>query len=153
MVDEAKAHADEDKKKRDVVEAKNKADTLTYSSEKLLRDLGDKAPADLKTKIEDQVKVVRKAAESDDAEAINKEVETLQNLQNELSQQMYSQAGAGAGPGAGPGGQQTGPGGQAGPDGQEAGSGSEGQAGAGSQASGGDDEDVIDAEFEAKDEK
>jgi molecular chaperone DnaK len=153
MVDEAKAHADEDKKKRDVVEAKNKADTLTYSSEKLLRDLGDKAPADLKTKIEDQVKVVRKAAESDDAEAINKEVETLQNLQNELSQQMYSQAGAGAGPGAGPGGQQTGPGGQAGPDGQEAGSGSEGQAGAGGQASGGDDEDVIDAEFEAKDEK
>jgi molecular chaperone DnaK len=147
MVDEAKAHADEDKKKRDVVEAKNKADTLTYSSEKLLRDLGDKAPADLKTKIEDQVKVVRKAAESDDAEAINKEVETLQNLQNELSQQMYAQAGAGAGPGAG------GPSGQAGPGGQEAGQGSEGQAGAGGQASGSDDEDVIDAEFEAKDEK
>ena len=149
MVDEAKAHADEDKKKRDIVEAKNKADSLAYSSEKLLRELGDKAPAELKTKIEDQVKVVRKAAESDDAETINKEVETLQNLQNELSQQMYSQAGAGAGPGAGPGG---GPGGQPGAGGQETGSGG-GQAGAGGQAPGSENEDVIDAEFEAKDEK
>ncbi len=144
MVDEAKSHADEDKKKRELAEARNKADNLAYTSEKLLRDLGDKAPADLKSKIEDQIKVVRKSTESDNAEAINRDVETLQNLQNELSQKMYAQAGAGAGPGAGPGG---------GAGGQEAGTGAGQQAGAGGQASGGNNEDVIDAEFEAKDEK
>ena len=143
MVNEAKDHADEDKKKSDIAEAHNKADNLAYSAEKLLKDLGDKAPADLKTKIEDQIKVVRKTMESNDPEAINKEVETLQNLQNELSQKMYAQSGAQAGQGAGPGGQEQGQ--QAGPD---AGSGS----GSG-QGNGVDNEDVIDAEFEAKDEK
>ncbi len=144
MVDEAKSHADEDKKKRELAEARNKADNLAYTSEKLLRDLGDKAPSDLKSKIEDQIKVVRKSAESDNAEAINRDVETLQNLQNELSQKMYAQAGTGAGPGAGQGG---------GPGGQESGTGAGQKAGAGGQASGGNSEDVIDAEFEAKDEK
>ncbi len=144
MVDEAKSHADEDKKKRELAEARNKADNLAYTSEKLLRDLGDKAPSDLKSKIEDQIKVVRKSAESDNAEAINRDVETLQNLQNELSQKMYAQAGTGAGPGAGQGG---------GPGGQESGTGAGQEAGAGGQASGGNSEDVIDAEFEAKDEK
>ncbi len=143
MVNEAKANADADKKKRDIAEAHNKADNLAYSAEKLLKDLGDKAPADLKTKIEDQIKVVRKTMETNDPEAINKEVETLQNLQNELSQKMYAQSGAQAGQGAGPGGQEQGQ--QAGPD---AGSGS----GSG-HGNGVDNEEVIDAEFEAKDEK
>ncbi len=147
MVNEAKTHSDDDKKKRSLAEARNKGDSLVYSAEKFLKDIGEKAPADLKTKTEDQIKALRKALESDNPDTINKEVEDLQKLQDELSQKMYSQAGAqtggsgadgsGAG-GAGDSGQQQGP--------QDAGAG-------GTQAGGGDHEDVIDAEFEAKDEK
>jgi len=138
---QVREHADEDKKKRESIDARNTADGLVYSTEKLLKDMGDKVPADMKTKIEDQVKVLKKAIESDDAEQMKKETETLQNLQNELSQKLYSQAGAeggqGAGPEAGPGGQQAGP---------EAGAAGEGK------QDGNGEEDVIDAEFEAKDE-
>jgi molecular chaperone DnaK len=151
MVNDAKTHADEDKKKRELIESKNKADTLIYSVEKFLKDVGEKAPADQKTKIDDQVKVLRKAMESDNADAINKEVEALQKLQDQLSQSLYSQAGAGAGAGAG-----TGTGGSSGFDGgqgpgQQSGTGDSG--GSGSQQQSGNNEDVIDAEFEAKDEK
>ncbi len=94
--------------KRELIEAKNKADNLIYSVEKFIKDVGDKAPADMKTKIEDQVKVLRKTLESNNAAEINKEIETLQKLQDQLSQAMYSQAGAGAGAGAGGAGQGAG---------------------------------------------
>ena len=139
MVNEAKENAEEDKKKRGSIDARNTADGLVYSTEKLIKEMGDKVPADMKTKIEDQVKVLKKTIESDDTEQIKKETETLQNLQNELSQKLYSQAGAGAGQEAGPGGQQAGPGGP-------------GAGAAGGQKAENDEEDVIDAEFEAKDE-
>ena len=139
MVNEAKEHAEEDKKKRESIDARNTADGLVYSTEKLIKEMGDKVPADMKTKIEDQVKVLKKAIESDDTEQIKKETEMLQNLQNELSQKLYSQAGAGAGQETGPGGQQAGPGGP-------------GAGAAGGQKTENDEEDVIDAEFEAKDE-
>jgi len=148
MVNEAKENAEEDKKKRESVDARNSADGLVYSTEKLLKDMGDKVPADMKTKIEDQVKVLKKAIESDDAEQMKKETETLQNLQNELSQKLYSKAGAGDGQGAGPG--AGGPG--AGPGGQQAGPAGPGAAGGGEKKDGNGEEDVIDAEFEAKDE-
>ena len=150
MVNEAKAHSEEDKKKRELAEARNKGDNLVYSVEKFLKDVGDKAPGDLKTKIEEQVKVLRKALESDSAENINKEIESLQRLQDELSQKLYAQAGAGAGAGAGTGGYGQGAGAGFGQQSQ-AGQGAEGPQSAGS--SGGNHEDVIDAEFEAKDEK
>lgn len=151
MVNDAKTHADEDKKKRGLIEAKNKADTLVYSVEKFLKDVGDKALADQKTKIEDQVKALRKAMESDNVDTINKEVEALQKLQDQLSQKLYSQAGAGAGAGSGAGaGGPGGFGGGAGP-GQQSGTGD--SDGSGSQQQSGNNEDVIDAEFEAKDEK
>jgi molecular chaperone DnaK len=152
MVNEAKVHADEDKSKRELIEAKNKADNLIYSVEKFIKDVGDKAPADMKTKIEDQVKVLRKTLESNNAAEINKEIETLQKLQDQLSQAMYSQAGAGAGAGAGGAGQGAG---GYGPDQGQGGQQTGGTgAGPGSQQAGsGNNEDVIDAEFEAKDEK
>jgi molecular chaperone DnaK len=149
MVNDAKTHADEDKKKRELIDSKNKADTLIYSVEKFLKDVGDKAPADQKTKIDDQIKVLRKAMESDDTAAINKEVEVLQKLQDQLSQSLYSQAGAGAGAGASAGGS-SGFGPEQG-QGQQPGSGDSGSSGP--QQQGGNNEDVIDAEFEAKDEK
>jgi molecular chaperone DnaK len=149
MVDEAKSHSDDDKKKRALAEARNKGDSLVYSAEKFLKDIGDKAPADLKSKIESQIAALRKTMESDNADAINKDVEELQKLQDELSQKMYAQAGA-AGQGAGPGG----PGGAGSPGGPGDGAYQQGsqQEGAGS-AGGASNEDVIDAEFEAKDEK
>jgi molecular chaperone DnaK len=150
MVNEAKVHSDEDKKKRELIEVKNKADNLIYSVEKFIKDVGDKAPADMKTKIDDQAKVLRKTLESNNAAEINKEIETLQKLQDQLSQAMYSQAGAGAGAGAG-----QGAGGHGGPD-QGQGGQQNGGTGAGpdsQQAGSGNNEDVIDAEFEAKDEK
>jgi molecular chaperone DnaK len=133
MVNEAKEHAEEDKKKRTIVDVRNNADSLIYASEKLIRDIGSKAPEDLKKSIEDQVKVLRKSMESDNAEEIKKETERLQNLQNELSQKLYAQAGSGAG--AGPGG-----------------SGAGGQKAEGKHA-GNEEEDVIDAEFEEKDDE
>lgn len=139
MVNEAREHADEDKKQREAIDARNTADGLVYSTEKLLKDMGDKVPADMKKKIEDQVGVLKKAIESNDADKMKKETEILQNLQNEMSQQMYAQSsagGQGAGPGAGPGAGAAG-----------------GQQGGAQQDGNGSDEDVIDAEFEAKDDK
>ncbi len=133
MVNEAKEHAEEDKKKRTIVDAKNNADSLIYATEKLMKDIGSKAPEDLKKNIDDQVKVLRKSMESDNADEIKKETEKLQNLQNELSQRLYAQAGSGAGAGTG---------------GSEAG----GQKTEEKKSSNGE-EDVIDAEFEAKDDE
>ncbi len=146
MVDEAKEHAEDDKKKRVLIDAKNNADSLIYTTEKLLKDVADKVPADMKKKIEDQVKVLKKSLESENEDEIKKETETLQNLQQELSQKMYAQSGAGAGgagaggPGAAPGGPGAGPG--------------SGPGAAGGQKPGANGEDdVIDAEFEAKDDE
>ena len=139
MVDEAKERTEEDKKKRTLIDAKNNADSLVYSTEKLLKEVGDKVPGDMKKNIEEQVKVLRKSMESENADEIKKETEKLQNLQNELSQRLYAQAGAGAGSGAGPGG----PGAGAGETGGQ-------QAG---KRGGNGEEEVIDAEFEAKDDE
>ncbi|MBA7653080.1 Chaperone protein DnaK [subsurface metagenome] len=138
MVNEAKEHAEEDKKKRSLVDAKNNADGLIYSTEKLMKEVGSKVPEDMKKNIEEQVKVLQKSLESDNADQIKKETEKLQNLQNELSQKLYAQAGAGAGPGAGPGGP---------------GAGATGGKKAGGKPGGNGEEEVIDAEFEAKDDE
>ena len=138
MVKEAKVHVEEDKKKRDLIEAKNSGDNLIYTTEKLLKDIGDKAPADMKGKLDEQVKALRKSLESENVDQIKAETDKLRKLQEQLSQVLYAQAGAGGsgGPGAGAG---AGPGA------------GEQQAGSSEQQSGADEE-VIDAEFEAKDE-
>jgi len=135
MVKEAKEHTEEDKKKRDLIEAKNNGDNLIYTTEKLLKDIGDKAPADMKGKLDEQVKALRKSLESENVDQIKAETDKLRKLQEELSQILYAQAGAGGsgGPGAGPGA-------------------GEQQAGGSEQQQSGADEEVIDAEFEAKDE-
>ena len=147
MVNEAKEHAEEDKKKRSLVDVRNNADGLIYSTEKLMKEVGSKAPEDMKKNIEEQVKVLRKSLESDNADEIKKETEKLQNLQSELSQKLYAQAGAaGAGPGSGPGG--PGAGAQGSP-----GAGAPGSKKADDKKKGNGEEDVIDAEFEAKDDE
>lgn len=138
MVREAEANSAEDKKKKELVEAKNRADNLIYQTEKSLKDYGDKAPADMKGKITGQIEALKKTMESDNIDEIKKGTDDLEKSVGELSTRMYQQSSAGAGTGSGAG----------------AGSAGQGGSGAGEQAAGGSkpEDDVIDAEFEAKDE-
>ncbi|HNW94922.1 MAG TPA: molecular chaperone DnaK [Anaerolineaceae bacterium] len=88
---EAEAHADEDQKRRDLIEARNTADNAVYSSEKTLRDLGEKVPADIKAKVEAAVEKVKSVREHDDPAEINREVETLMQTLQQVGQAAYSQ--------------------------------------------------------------
>jgi molecular chaperone DnaK len=91
MVQEARQHEGEDKKRKEIIEAKNSADNLAYQTEKTLKDLGDKVSADEKAKIERKITDVRAAAQTEDVENIKKVTEDLQNAFYALSQQLYSQ--------------------------------------------------------------
>ncbi len=88
---EAEAHADEDQKRRDLIEARNTADNAVYSSEKTLRDLGEKVPADIKAKVEAAVEKVKSVRDHDDPAEINREVETLMQTLQQVGQAAYSQ--------------------------------------------------------------
>jgi len=88
---EAEAHAEEDQRRRDLIEARNTADNAIYSSEKTLRDLGDKVPADIKASVEAAVEKVRAVREHDDPAAINREVEALMQTLQKVGQAAYSQ--------------------------------------------------------------
>jgi molecular chaperone DnaK len=127
MVKDAEAHAEEDRKFRELVESRNKADALVHGTEKALKDLGEKVPPADRANIENAVSDLKRALGEDDKDIIEKKAAELSRLAAALSQQS---AEAGAGPGAGP----------------------QGSAGGGG-ASGGSD-DVLDAEFEeVKDKK
>jgi len=109
MVQEAERHAAEDKSRKDLVEQRNLADTLAYTAEKTLRDLGDKVqPAD-KADIEGKVRAVRDALKGDDAATIQRHSEALSQALQALSSKAYQQQG---GPGNT---EQTPPGGESGP--------------------------------------
>lgn len=137
MTKEAESHAAEDKKKREVVDLKNQADQLVYSTEKTLKEHGDKVSADTRGKIESAVNNLKEAAKGEDADAIRKATENLAAVGQELGKVLYEEAAKKqATSGAGPGAEQAPPP----PPG-----GDEGEA----KKKGGDD--VIDAEFEAKD--
>ncbi len=84
MVKEAAAHADEDKQQRERAETRNRAESLMYNTEKQLKDLGDKAPDDLKASIENHVGNLRVALNNNEAS-----VDELKNLTNELEQASY----------------------------------------------------------------
>ncbi|HET7010485.1 MAG TPA: molecular chaperone DnaK [Anaerolineales bacterium] len=92
MVDEAKRNTAEDRKRRELVEARNAADTLAYQAEKSLKELGDKVPAGDRTNIEAKIADLRKAAEGEDVAAIKRLTEELQQATYALSQQLYAQA-------------------------------------------------------------
>jgi len=91
MVDEAKRNSAEDRKRRELVEARNAADGLAYQAEKALRDLGDKVPAGDRTMIEAKIQDLRQAAQSDDLAAIRRLTEELQQASYAMSQQLYAQ--------------------------------------------------------------
>jgi molecular chaperone DnaK len=91
---EAELHADEDRKRRDLIEAKNRADNMVYSAEKTLADLGDKVPGDLKGKVEDAAAKVREVKDGEDLETIKKTTDELSEVLQQLGQAAYQQQGA-----------------------------------------------------------
>jgi len=124
LVKEAEVHAEEDKKKRELVETRNQADTLIYSTERTMRDMGEKVDAKTKQEIETQIGQLKKAMETDDQEAIKREMDQLMQISHKVAEEAYKRAAE-----------------------QQAAS-----AGAGEQAASGKekkpDDDVVDADFE-----
>jgi len=102
MVQEARQHESEDKKRKEIIEARNHADNLAYQTEKTLKDLGEKVSADEKSKIETKIADLRAAAQTEDVDNIKKQTEDLQNAFHALSQQLYSQGQPQAAPAGGP---------------------------------------------------
>ncbi|WP_373532250.1 molecular chaperone DnaK [Vampirovibrio sp.] len=124
MVKEAEAHRGEDEKVKQQVEAKNQADNLCHSAEKMLKDLGDKCPDNEKAPIQKQIDDLRAAIQSNDTDKIKQLQEVLQQSLYSLSTKAYEQAGDAA----------------------------QGADNAAGPSAGGPDEDIIDAEFRPSDE-
>jgi molecular chaperone DnaK len=107
MQKDAELHADEDKKKKEKIEAQNQADTLVYSTEKALKEYGDKVDADTKKKIEEKLEELKKLKTSEDTEALKKAIQELNEVSMKLGEAMYKAAaekqGAAGAPGAGDG--------------------------------------------------
>jgi molecular chaperone DnaK len=122
MKKDAEAHADEDRKRKDLIEAQNHADNTAYAAEKALKEFGDKVPADLKSEIEAKVVEVRKTAEGEDVEAMKAATQALGQLIQKIGAAVYEQ--------------QNVPGGNAGSP----------EAGAGPSPEGSGEDDVIDGE-------
>ncbi len=112
MQKDAELHAEEDKKKKEKIEAKNHADTLAYSTEKALKEYGDKVDAETKKKIEEKLEELKKILAGDDVEAIKKASEELSQASMKLGEAMYKASaekqGAASGPEAENGGQAEG---------------------------------------------
>jgi molecular chaperone DnaK len=123
-VKDAELHADEDRKKKETVEARNTADTLIYTTERSIKDLGSKVDEGTKKKVEDATAALRKAMETDDVQEIKRLSEELTQQSHKLAEAMYQQASQ-------KGDQQPGGGGDAGAGGAKA-----------------PEEDVVDADFE-----
>jgi molecular chaperone DnaK len=109
MVDEAKAHADEDKAAKDKIETKNKADSMIYQTEKQLKEYGDKIPADIKQPVEDGIAKLKKQLESDDTEGMKATMTEVEQHLMKFGEKIYEQQQAGAQAGGQAGGQQAGP--------------------------------------------
>ena len=128
MINDAEQFADEDKAKRESVEVKNQAETLIYSTEKSVSELGDKLPEEDKTKIEACTEQLKKSVESDDIEAIKSDIEALSQASHKMAEMLYSQQ-------------------QEKQEGQDPGDGSDQQSDS-EEKSGKEDEDIVDADFE-----
>ena len=131
LTKDAELHAEEDKKKRSLVDARNHADSLIYQTEKSMRELGDKIDASLKSNVEGAIERLKKAMEGTDTDEIKRLSDELMQTSHKLAEAMYAKAS-----GAGQAGEQAG-----GPSAQAA-------------AEASKDEDVVDADFEeVKDKK
>ena len=92
MAKEAEAHAEEDKKKKELVEARNLADTLIYTTEKALREAGEKISAEKKKPVEEKIEALRKVKDGDDMAAIKKATEELSQEAQKIGQELYQAA-------------------------------------------------------------
>jgi molecular chaperone DnaK len=91
MVQEARQHEAEDKKRRELIDVRNTADSLVYQTEKALRDLGDKVPSAERSTIEDKINNLKQAAQGEDVNRIKQASEEVQQTFHALSQQLYAQ--------------------------------------------------------------
>ncbi len=88
---DAENHAEEDQKHRDLIEARNTADNAVYTAEKTLKDLGDKVPAEAKSKVDDVIASVRSVRDQDETSVIHNAVEELMKVLQEIGQAAYAQ--------------------------------------------------------------
>ncbi|MBT5337918.1 molecular chaperone DnaK [Candidatus Falkowbacteria bacterium] len=89
MKKDAETHAEEDKKKKEQIEIKNQADAVCYSTEKMLKDSGDKVPEDVKKELTDKVEELKKIKDGEDIEAIKKKLEEVNEVAMKVGQSMY----------------------------------------------------------------
>jgi len=129
MSREAEAHAEDDRKRRELIDARNKADQMMYQMEKLLKDNADKLSEGDRAPIQSAIERLKQVASKDDVAAINQAIGELEQASHAMAQHLYSRGQGGPGPGGGA-------------------AGAAGPSGADGQAKGKDD--VIDAEFEVK---
>ena len=109
MVRDAEAHAEEDRRRREEAEVRNRADALTYSTERSLKELGDRVPAEVKSQVERALESVKEAMKDGDLNRLRQTTQELEQASYKLSEMLYQQAAGGAGAGAGAGGAQTPP--------------------------------------------
>ncbi len=100
MVNEAKAHAEDDKAAKEKVEVHNRADSMIYQLEKQIKEHGDKVPADVKSQLEGKIAALKKSLEADDTEALKTGMKELEELAMKLGEAVYAQQGAQGAPGA-----------------------------------------------------
>jgi molecular chaperone DnaK len=124
MRDEAEDHAEADRQRKELIEARNEADNAAYTAEKAMKDLGDRVPGDMKQQVQDKVQKVRSVMDSENSEEIKQATEDLMQTVSQLGAAAYQQPDPQAGP-------QNGPGPDSPPPDEQA----------------PDDEDVVDGEF------
>ena len=131
MVQDAEAHAEDDKKKRELIDARNQADSMVYMTEKSLKEHGDKVDASVRSSIETALTRTKTAMEGSDAQEIKNALEELQQASHKLAESMYQQASSAGGP-----------------DGGTADAGHGGAGHGGTHHSARPEDDVVDADFE-----
>jgi molecular chaperone DnaK len=94
MVKDSEAHSEEDKKKKTLVEARNKADQVVYTTEKTLKDYGDKVSADEKKNIEEKIEKVKEAISGENADQISRSIDELMQASHKIAEEMYKQTSA-----------------------------------------------------------
>lgn len=91
LIKEAESHADDDKRKKEVIEMRNQADTLIYSAQKSIEDLGDKVEESLKTEIEGKIEELKKTMDGDDPTAIKNAMDDLAKSSHKIAEKLYAQ--------------------------------------------------------------
>ncbi len=130
MQKDAELHAEEDKKRKELIETRNQGDAIVHATEKSLKDLGDKVDAETRQNVEKEIENVKSVLESDDVDTIKKAIDALTAASHKLAELMYAQAS------------------QENPDGGTAAGGAGAAGGAEQKAKKKDDDDVVDADFE-----